>query len=677
VTTEHGKLLEIDNVSVSYRTRAGLLPAVINASLIIREGEAVGLVGESGCGKSTLAMAVLGHLGRNGRLTGGAIRFAGVDIAALSREALRRVRGPGIGVVFQEAMSALNPSLRISAQLTETVIVHRRGTRARAYATACAMLGEMGLPDPERIMVAYPHQLSGGQQQRVMIAMALLPQPRLLLLDEPTTSLDVTVEAGIVDLLAALRRTHNMAMLFISHNLGLVGQICDRAAVMYAGEIVETGAVGEMFTHPLHPYTMGLMRCIPRPDLPRAVQSLVPIPGQVCAPDDRPVGCGFGPRCWYFSPGVCDRRAIPLEAIDPDGTASVRCVRASEIAVQPAPLPAAADAPVVTEVILAVTDLDKSYALRRPAKGVVRANQGLTFDAARGQTLAVVGESGSGKTTFANILMGLTAASGGRIDFDTLDLAHLQVERRSAALLRDLQMVFQNPDETLNPCYSVGRQISRAVRKLGAARDRAGIRARVRALFSMTRLPLTYASRRPNQLSGGQKQRVGIARAFAGSPRLVVADEPVSALDVSVQAAIMELLLDIQRKQRTTLIVISHDLGFVRYIADRVVVMYLGQVMEVGDSETVFEPPYHPYTEALLSAAPLIDPRRRRERIVLSGELPSAVSPPSGCPFHTRCPRKLGTICETERPPARILPSNDSIFCHIPLADLGRVQVTA
>jgi peptide/nickel transport system ATP-binding protein len=676
--TEPAPLLEIDDVSVAYRTRTSLLPAVIGASLVIRQGEAVGLVGESGCGKSTLAMAVLGHLGRNGRVTGGRVRFAGADIGGLSREALRRVRGPGIGVVFQEAMSALNPSMRVGAQLAETVMVHRGGARGQALAAACAMLIDMGLPDPARIMAAYPHQLSGGQQQRVMIALALLPQPRLLLLDEPTTSLDVTVEAGIVDLLATLRRTHNMAMLFISHNLGLVGQICERAAVMYAGEIVETGTVREMFARPRHPYTMGLMRCIPRPDLPRMAQCLIPIPGQVCAPDDRPVGCSFGPRCWYFSAGTCDQGEIPLGAVGLDRTTSVRCVRTPVTELQPAPGLVEGGARTVADAILAVTDLDKFYALRGQAKGrVVRANRGLTFDAGRGQTLAVVGESGSGKTTFANVLMGLTAASGGRIVFETVDLAHLPVERRSAALLRDLQMVFQNPDETLNPSYAVGRQISRAVRKLGVACDRAGIQARVRALFGMTRLPLAYASRRPNQLSGGQKQRVGIARAFAGQPKLVVADEPVSALDVSVQAAIMELLLDIQRTQHTTLIVISHDLGFVRYIADRVVVMYLGQVMEVGGAETVFEPPYHPYTEALISAAPNIDAERRRKRIVLSGELPSAVSPPSGCPFHTRCPRKIGAICETERPPAQDLPGNHRIYCHIPPGDLGRLQGAA
>ncbi len=506
-------------------------------------------------------MAILAHLGRNGRLTGGSIHFAGTNIDHLSREALRRIRGPGIGVVFQEAMSALNPSIRVGAQLAETYIVHRGGPRPQAHTAACAMLDEMRLADPERIMAAYPHQLSGGQQQRVMIAMALLPQPRLLLLDEPTTSLDVTVEAGIVDLLTTLRRTHNMAMLFISHNLGLVGQICERAAVMYAGEIVETGAVREMFAQPRHPYTLGLIRCIPRPDLPRTAQSLLPIPGQVCAPDNRPIGCSFGPRCSYFTVGTCDKDAIPLGSIGAAGITSVRCVRSPEIVFQSGPNTVGTSARTATDTILAVTDLDKFFPLGRRGQGrVLRANQGLTFEAGRGQTLAVVGESGSGKTTFANVLMGLTPASGGKIVFGTTDLAHLPVERRSATLLRDLQMVFQNPDETLNPSYAVGRQIARAVRKLGVARDRPGIQARMRALFGMTRLPLVYAGRRPNQLSGGQKQRVGIARAFAGQPKLVVADEPVSALDVSVQAAIMELLLDIQRTQQTTLIIISHDL---------------------------------------------------------------------------------------------------------------------
>jgi peptide/nickel transport system ATP-binding protein len=670
-------LLEMAGVSIAYRTRAGLVPAVTDVSMTIHEGEAVGLVGESGCGKSTLAMASLGYLGRNGRFAGGTIRFAGQDIASLTRDELRRIRGPGIGIVYQEAMSALNPSLRIGTQLAEPVIVHRGLSPRQAKDAANAMLGEMELPDPERVMAAYPHQLSGGQQQRVVIAMALLAQPRLLLLDEPTTALDLTVEASIIDLLMTLRRTHNTAMLFISHNLGLVGQICDRAAVMYAGEIVESGEVQQIFARPRHPYTMGLMRCIPRPDLPRALQPLTPIRGQVPAPNERPVGCRFAPRCEHVRQGVCDRGVMPLQALDPDGIAAVRCARVSEITSQSLADRADPATRRDEDTLVAVDNLDKSYLLRGRGKGrAVRANQGLTFEAARGRTLAIVGESGCGKSTFANIVMGLTAATGGKLLFETTDLARLPVERRPVSLLRDLQMVFQNPDETLNPSYSVGTQIARAVRKLGVSKDRTSVKARVRTLLGMTRLPAAYANRRPSQLSGGQKQRVGIARAFAGAPKLVVADEPVSALDVSVQAAITALLLDMQQTQQTTLIVISHDLGFVRYIADQVVVMYLGQVMEAGAAERVFEPPYHPYTEALLSAAPTIDRQARRQRVVLSGDLPSALSPPAGCPFHTRCPRKLGAICETERPAESRSEDGHRIACHIPMADLARMQGT-
>jgi peptide/nickel transport system ATP-binding protein len=668
-------LLEMTDVSIAYRTRAGLVPAVAGVSLTIHEGETVGLVGESGCGKSTLALASLGYFSRNGQLTGGNIRFAGQDIAALTTEELRRLRGPGIAIVHQEAMSALNPSLRIATQLTEVVIVHLGLTWRQAQEAARAMLAEMDLPDPARIMAAYPHQLSGGQQQRVVMAMALLTQPRLLLLDEPTTALDVTIEAAIVDLLMKLRRSHNTAMLFITHNLGLVGQICDRAAVMYAGEIVENGNVAQMFAQPRHPYTAGLMRCVPRPDLPRAAQRLTPIPGQVPAPGELLIGCRFAPRCDHVRSGACDRGQIPLVNLATDPRTSVRCIRASEVTTPPPPDRVEFAAPESEATLVTVDGLDKVYPLRGHGSGhAVRANQDLTFEAMRGRTLAIVGESGCGKSTFANILMGLTSATGGKLLFETRDLAQLPVHRRPASLLRDLQMVFQNPDETLNPSYSVGRQIARAVLKLGVTTGGASVQARVHSLLSLTRLPASYAERRPSQLSGGQKQRVGIARAFAGMPRLVVADEPVSALDVSVQAAITELLLDMQRSQQTTLIVISHDLGFVRYIADHVVVMYLGMVMEAGAAERVFEPPYHPYTEALLSAAPRMDARHRRQRVVLSGELPSALSPPSGCPFHTRCPRKLGAICETERPPERVSDDGHRIACHIPTADLARAQ---
>ena len=394
-------LLEMSEVSIAYRTRSGLVPAVAGVSLTIHEGEAVGLVGESGCGKSTLALASLGYFGRNGQLTGGSIRFAREDIASLAREQLRRLRGPGIAIVYQEAMSALNPSLRIGAQLAEVVIIHRGLVPRQAQQAARDMLAEMDLPDPARIMAAYPHQLSGGQQQRVVIAMALLAQPRLLLLDEPTTALDVTIEAGIVELLMKLRRNHNTAMLFISHNLGLIGQICDRAAVMYAGEIVETGEVGQMFAQPRHPYTAGLVRCVPRPDLPRALQRLTPIPGQVPSLREHQSGCRFAPRCDHMRPGACDRGEITLATLATDPMTAVRCARASEVTSPPLPDHVESATQESGRTLVMADGLGKIYPLRGHGRGhAVRANQDLTFEAMRGQTLAIVGEVGLWKINF-------------------------------------------------------------------------------------------------------------------------------------------------------------------------------------------------------------------------------------------------------------------------------------
>ncbi len=542
-------LLEMIDVSVSYRTRAGVVPAVTGVSLVIHEGEALGLVGESGCGKSTLGMASLGYFGGNGRLTGGSIRFAGQDIAGLTQRELRRIRGPGIGIVYQEAMSALNPSIRVGVQLAEVAVTHRGLSRQQARHAACGMLAEMQVTDPERIMAAYPHQLSGGQQQRAVIAMALLPQPRLLLLDEPTTSLDVTIEAGIVDLLMKLRRNHNTAMLFISHNLGLVGQICDRAAVMYAGEIVETGEVERMFAQPRHPYTMGLVRCIPRPDLPRAAQRLVPIPGQVSAPGERPIGCRFGPRCEHFRRRFCDQAAISLDTIDP--ASAVRCVRSATIAA----LPILGGVDGVTsprdKILLEVADLDKFYTLRGPAKGhVVRANQGLTFEAARGQTLAIV-ESGCGKSTFANVLMGLTAASGGRLRFETVELAQLPLDRRPATLLRDLQMVFQNPDETLDPklcrrhadraCGTQARHCARSCWRAGAGEQSAEhdplarflCRPPAEPVVGGTEAACRHRARPGGRTEAGRRRRTGICSRCvgAGGHHRTVARYPADAAD--------------------------------------------------------------------------------------------------------------------------------------------------
>jgi peptide/nickel transport system ATP-binding protein len=678
-------ILEIENLCVSYFTRAGEIPAVKDFSLTVEAGESVGLVGESGCGKTTVALGIMSYLGGNGRIVGGSIRFKGRDMTTLSGEELRRLRGAEISMIYQEPMAALNPSLTIAAQLTEVPIVHEGVSRAEATQRALRMLADVHLPDPDRIMAAYPHQLSGGQQQRVVISMALLANPALLILDEPTTALDVTVEAGIVRLIREIGERFGTAQLYISHNLGLILNTCDRVCVMYSGEAVEEGVVEDVFARPRHPYTHGLFNCIPLPTADKTACPLIPMPGQLPLPHERPPGCNFGPRCDHFRPGLCDARDVPMERVTDAGAPHrSRCLRWREI-----DWTLAAERAVTREelrvgdVVLQVEEMRKYYPLDRrqlPAflggreRRFVKANELLTFRARERETVAIVGESGCGKSTFAKVLMGLEESTGGSVRFAGVDLGRLAVGDRSPAQVSAVQMVFQNPHDTLNPSLTVGQQIGRVIRKFGIESESAKVRERVLEMLDIVKLPRDFLDRRPRQLSGGQKQRVGIARAFAGNPSMVVADEPVSALDVSVQAAVTELLIDIQREHGTTLLFISHDLSTVRYLADRIVVMYLGQVMEWGLTREVFDPPYHPYTEALLSAVPVADPTVEKRNVVLEGTLPSVVDPPKGCPFHTRCPRKVGRICEDRRPPGRRVSEDHIVACHIPLEELRAVE---
>jgi peptide/nickel transport system ATP-binding protein len=677
-------LLDIRNLSISYYSRAGEIPAVIDFSLRLDTGDAIALVGESGCGKSTVAMAIMRYLGRNGAIVGGQILFKGRDIATLPAHELRKLRGGEIAMVYQEPMSALNPSMTIGDQLMEVPIYHDNASRKEAYELSLSAMNDVGLPDPARVATSYPHQISGGQQQRVVIAMALLARPSLLLLDEPTTALDVTVEAGIVDLIASLADKHQTGMLYISHNLGLVLETCSRVNVMYSGEVVEEAGVDALFDTPRHPYTKGLFDCIPLPDTDKTAKPLTPIRGQLPLPNERPVGCNFAPRCDFFVAGTCATGPVTLSG--DDGNHHVRCTQwstidfAAESAVELAP---AADRGTSAEV-LKVTDLKKYYTIKDRSIGAmisrrgtvdVKANEAITLTANRGETLAIVGESGCGKSTFAKVLMGLETTTDGEILLDGTAIGETPVRRRSKAQLASLQMVFQDPNETLNPSHTVGRQIARVVDRLSTEHGtREEVANRVKQLLDLVKLPEEFANRKPRQLSGGQKQRVGIARAFAGNPSLVVADEPVSALDVSVQAAVTELLMDIQREHGTTLLFISHDLGVVRYLADRVVVMYLGRIMEMGLTKDVFAPPYHPYTEALLSAVPIADTRYKKKRIVLEGSPPSALNPPSGCSFHTRCHRKIGAICEAELPPTIETASGHRIACHIPADELSSID---
>ena len=668
VAARETPILECRNLSISYAARDGEVPAVVDFNLALMPGEAHGLVGESGCGKSSVALAVMCHLGKAGRIAGGRILFQGRDLLDLSREQLRRIRGAEIAMIYQEPMASLNPSMNVGEQLMEVPRYHEGASRRDARMRARMMLERVRMPDGERIMRSYPHQISGGQQQRIVIAMALLSNPKVLLLDEPTTALDVTVEAGIVDLIRDISAEFGTSMLYISHNLGLVRETCDRVTIMYSGEAVETGPVSSIFRGARHPYTRGLFASIPVPGADKNSRPLVSIPGQLPPPQQRPPGCYFAPRCEFLAAGRCDAGPVPMRDIDASNAHASRCLRVDEIPWDAPPRADTASAPpIIGEVVLEVRDLAKRY-------GHVRANDGVTFDARRGETVAIVGESGCGKSTLARILMGLTQATGGSIKLEDLELSRLPVTRRSLKTIRSLQMIFQNPFDTLNPSRTIGAQIARVIRKLGVQKDEAAIRGLVLEMLDLVKLPRAFAERRPRQLSGGQKQRVGVARAFAGNPAVVVADEPVSALDVSVQAAVIELLIGIQRREGTTLLFISHDLSVVRYLSDRVVVMYLGQIMEQGRTQEVFAPPYHPYTEALLAAIPIADQRYTKRPVLLSGDLPSASNPPSGCRFSTRCAYRIAGTCEVLEPPIREFAPNHRIACHLSREQLNSMQ---
>ncbi|WP_372574373.1 dipeptide ABC transporter ATP-binding protein [Ruegeria jejuensis] len=679
-----GPILEIDKLSISFFTRLREIPAVMDFSVTVRPGEAVGLVGESGCGKSTVALGVMQDLGKNGRIVGGSIKFKGRDLGQMSDEELRDIRGNEIAMIYQEPMASLNPAMKIGKQLMEVPMIHEGVSQEEAYARALEVVTDVRLPDPERMLNSFPHQLSGGQQQRIVIAMALMSKPALLILDEPTTALDVTVEAAVVELVKDLGKKYGTSMLFISHNLGLVLETCDRLCVMYSGEAVERGSIADVFDHMQHPYTQALFRSIPLPGADKNARPLVAIPGNFPLPHERPPGCNFGPRCDYFEEDRCDAGDIMMEAVPGNDRHHTRCLKYKEIDWNaPITLGEQKEKGEVGNVVLKMDNLKKYYEVAANAlfgggeTKVVKANETLSFEARESETLAIVGESGCGKSTFAKVLMGLETATDGQILLDNRNIESVPIEERDTKTVSEVQMVFQNPFDTLNPSMTVGRQIIRALEIFGIGNSEAERKQRMLELLDLVKLPRAFADRMPRQLSGGQKQRVGIARAFAGDARIVVADEPVSALDVSVQAAVTDLLMEIQREHKTTLLFISHDLSIVRYLSDRVMVMYLGHVVELGSTDQVFSPPYHPYTEALLSAVPIADTSIEKEHIVLEGDIPSAMNPPPGCPFQTRCRWKsevAGGLCEKDVPPVKTLADGHQIKCHLSDEVLERMQ---
>jgi peptide/nickel transport system ATP-binding protein len=673
-------VLKVENLAITYATRRGPVKAVKDVSFEIWPGDVLGLVGESGCGKSTLAFATMNHVSKNAEIAGGRILFHGDDIVHKSGRELNQIRGNQIAMVYQDPMAALNPSLRIGPQLIEVLEEHKLASGAQARADCIRMLERVHMPDPSEIMERYRHQLSGGQQQRVLIAMALLTNPALLVMDEPTTGLDVTVEAGILDLIEELKHELGVTILFISHNLGVIRRIADRVAVMYAGELVEQGVVEDVFSDPQHPYTAALLGCVPKISATRQPTALRPIRGRVPALHETPSGCVFEPRCDRARERCHEEHP---DIVRTDGGNLVRCFFAgppNPVELK-APQADAGSSPRGEDLVLEIDGLRSYYKTREAGlsglsgkhkKGLVKAVDDVSLMAWKNSTVGIVGESGCGKSTLAKCIVGLVSPNSGKMDFIGNDVTRV-VEQRPVELLEDLQMIFQNPDSTLNPKRSVGEAIARPL-QLFKTVPPAEIRDEVVRLLDAVRLGEAYYDRLPRQLSGGEKQRVALARAFAGRPKLVLCDEPLSALDVSVQAAVMNLLLEFQQLFGTTILLISHDLSVVYQLCDTVAVMYLGHFCETGPTEALFAPPYHPYTEALLSAVPVLDLSVERTNIRLSGAVPSALDPPSGCRFHTRCPRKIGPICEREAPPWREITGEHRINCHIDIEELRAVE---
>jgi peptide/nickel transport system ATP-binding protein len=682
-------VLNVEGLHIAYDTPAGEIRAVSNVSFQVHQGQTVGIVGESGCGKSTIAFGIVSFLGTNGRITGGSIEFQNRELVGCPPRELREIRGNRISMVYQDPMQALNPVLRIGEQLTEVLTVHQNISKESAREQSIEMLRKVYMPDPDIIMNRYPHQLSGGQQQRVVIAMAMLNRPVLLIMDEPTTALDVTVEAVVLDLVDELKQEFDTGIIYITHNLGVIARVSDHLNVMYAGEFVERGSVREIFSNPVHPYTRGLLHCVPRLES-SSTSRLYNIKGRVPSLSERPEdACIFVPRCVYAQER-CSTGHPDIEEFSSGH--DVRCWYGRQTMTRPLDRQneeaacGGEEGKADREPILKAEHLRIYYEQKSRSvlaliglgkKEFVKAVDDITLQIVRGQTLGVVGESGCGKSTLAKGIIGLEEISGGEVEFLQFDLSQ-PLAGRTPDLVKDIQMVFQNPDSTLNPSFVVGRQIARPLKRFkSVARNR--VRSEVDRLLHEVRLNPDYYSRYPRQLSGGEKQRVGIARAMASGPELMICDEPVSALDVSVQAAVLNLLKDIQAETGNTIMFIAHDLSVVRFFAGFIIVMYLGQIAEYGPTEAIFTPPCHPYTEALLSAVPVPDPEAQQKRIRLSGEVPSSLSPPGGCRFHTRCPRRGalpdgGKICETQPPPLREPREGHSIFCHLSSHALSELQ---
>jgi oligopeptide/dipeptide ABC transporter ATP-binding protein len=676
-------LLEVNNLEVKYHTRDGILTAIRNASFAVNQSEIVGVVGESGCGKSTVASAVMRLLPPNGRISAGQILLEGRDLVSLSQQEMRQLRGRDMAMIFQDAMTSLNPVFRIDQQMIDAQRAHISSISQRAdkelRKRATQMLDRVGIPDAEQRIKEYPHQFSGGMRQRIMIAMALLSNPTLMVADEPTSALDVTLEAQILELICSLRDELGTSLLYITHDLGVVARLCDRVIVMYAGNIAESGDVFRIFDEPKHPYTQALLRS--HPSHSQREHRLRTIPGRVPSLRDLPVGCKFAPRC-ELAQAVCHdvepdywqvgSQRILCHAYAPDWDGPTIIAAAES---QPLEIVVPETAPVKgtgEKTLIQTQDLTKHFRdevgllgqILGQKIGSVQAVTDVDLDIQRGQTLGLVGESGSGKTTLGRTILRLVEPTDGRIAVLGRDISELP-EGKLRPMRARMQMIFQDPTSSLSPRMKVSSLLLEPFRIHGQPVDE---EKKVEELLAMVGLSSEQADKYPNQLSGGQARRVGIARALALHPDILLADEPTAGLDVSVAAGILNLLKDLRERLDLTYIIITHNLNVLGFIADQVAVMYLGRIVELADTEDLFSRPKHPYTEALMSAISIPDPHLREERqqIVLAGEIPSPRNPPTGCPFHPRC-RYAEERCTLERPLLRTLPSTERLTaCHFP-----------
>jgi peptide/nickel transport system ATP-binding protein len=668
-------LLEVEDLHVHFVTTRGVVRAVEGISYRVKAGEVVALVGESGCGKSVSSLAIMRLLAKPaGRVVGGRILFQGRNLLELPDDAMREIRGRDIAMIFQEPMTSLNPVLTIGFQIMEPLLIHLGMTQDSARARAVELLRLVGIPDAERRLDQYPHQFSGGMRQRVMIAIGLACNPRLLIADEPTTALDVTIQAQILRLMKDLSRELGIALVMITHNLGVVARYADRVNVMYAARMAEQGPAAGVFARPLHPYTAGLLRSVPRLDQPRGrkLETIEGLPPNLLDP---PPGCRFAPRC-AARQDACTQALPELAPVEPQRHSA--CLRAAEMArvgasglgLQSArPQPPQVKSLDRARPLMRVRDLKTHFevgsglGLLGGARARVRAVDGLSFDIYRGETVGLVGESGCGKTTVGRTLLRLEQASAGSIEFDGVEVTHAEGEALKA-YRRQIQVIFQDPYSSLNPRMTIGEIIAEPMRVYRLQPDRRAARAKVVELLAQVGLFDYMAERYPHELSGGQRQRVGIARALAMQPSFIVCDEPVSALDVSIQAQIINLLEELQQRLGLTYLFIAHDLAVVRHISDRIIVMYLGRVMEIADRDALYADPQHPYTRALLDAVPIPDPalEAKREYRVLGGEVPSPLAPPAGCVFHTRCPL-AGPECKMAVPELREVKAGHYAAC--------------